>query len=188
MPSAEHFHQIGSVEASVFLEAQAMASKKKCKTADSTKNNALSSALGGKSGTAYNTPVINDANLLPVSSKSSTFAETLVQKTKDVTKVAVERFVDFFQHFPEKSLTSMYLCNEHRPFPSHVGDIDMIRIRAAEKVILEEETSQGRMMRDQYGRLVPEALRSSLDARNAAAGDYDRWYVKNQESTILTIP
>eukprot|EP00944_MAST-04C_sp_MAST-4C-sp1_P001933 g1933.t1 len=60
----------------------------------------------------------------------------------------------------------------------------MIRIRAAEKVILEEETSQGRMMRDQYGRLVPEALRSSLDARNAAAGDYDRWYVKNQESTI----
>ena len=101
-PSAEHFHQIGSVEASVFLEAQAMASKKKCKTADSTKNNALSSALGGKSGTAYNTPVINDANLLPVSSKSSTFAETLVQKTKDVTKVAVERCVDFFQHFPEK--------------------------------------------------------------------------------------
>ena len=60
----------------------------------------------------------------------------------------------------------------------------MIRIRAAEKVILEEETSQGRMMRDQYGRLVPEALRSSLDKRNAAAGDYDRLYIKNRESTI----
>ena len=60
----------------------------------------------------------------------------------------------------------------------------MIRIRAAQKVILEEETSQGRMMRDQYGRLVPEALRSSLDARHAAAADYKRWYSKQGESTI----
>ena len=179
-----HFHQIGSVEASVFLDAQAMASKKKCKTADSTKSNALSGALDGKSGTAYNTPVINDANLLPVSTKSSTFAESLIQKTKDVTSTVVERCVHFFQHFPRNITNIKFLCNEHRPYPSHVGDIDMIRIRAAEKVILEEETSQGRMMRDQYGRLVPEALRSSLDARNAAAGDYDRWYVKNQESTI----
>jgi hypothetical protein len=47
----------------------------------------------------------------------------------------------------------------------------MIRIRAAEKIILEEETIQGRMMRDEYGRLVPEALRAAMDAANDAAND-----------------
>ena len=47
----------------------------------------------------------------------------------------------------------------------------MIRIRAAEKILLEEETIQGRMMRDEYGRLVPEALRAAIDAANDAAND-----------------
>ena len=49
----------------------------------------------------------------------------------------------------------------------------MIRIRAAEKMILEEETSQGRILRDEYGRLVPDAARASIDARSDALKDFN---------------
>ena len=97
--SAGHFHQIGSIEASVFLQAQAIASRKGGRTVDSTKNREFSGALDGKSGTAYHTPIINDADLLPISTKSSASAENLMQKTKDVTNTDMERYVDFSSIF-----------------------------------------------------------------------------------------
>ena len=39
--------------------------------------------------------------------------------------------------------------------PSHIGDLDMLRVREAEKVILMEEELHGRYVRDEYGRIVP---------------------------------
>jgi hypothetical protein len=39
--------------------------------------------------------------------------------------------------------------------PSTVGDLDVLRIRKAEKVILSEEAIQGQYLRDANGRLVP---------------------------------
>ena len=40
-------------------------------------------------------------------------------------------------------------------FPSHVGELDMIRVREAEKVIMSEEDIHGRYKRSVYGRLLP---------------------------------
>lgn len=51
--------------------------------------------------------------------------------------------------------------------PSHIGDLDMIRVREAEKVIDMEESIHGRFIMDPFGRLVPE-LRP-LDADVVAA-------------------
>ena len=50
-----------------------------------------------------------------------------------------------------------------RPLPSHIGDLDMLRVRESEKLILQEEMLRGRMMRDEYGRLIPEAVRLAKD-------------------------
>ena len=109
----------------------------------------MGGALGGIQGTAYDTPVINDTSLVPASNKAAAAAESSMEAAKRQAKAAAER-----------------------PFPTHVGDVDMIRIRTAEHAILEEEEIHGRMMRDEYGRLVPEAVRAAIDAANAAAADY----------------
>lgn len=52
--------------------------------------------------------------------------------------------------------------------PSHIGDLDMLRVREAEKVLLQEEMINGRLIRDQYGRLVPEALHIRNEAEKEA--------------------
>eukprot|EP00753_Platysulcus_tardus_P012372 PLAT3355.21.p1 GENE.PLAT3355.21~~PLAT3355.21.p1 ORF type:complete len:1015 (-),score=507.57 PLAT3355.21:44-3088(-) len=52
--------------------------------------------------------------------------------------------------------------------PSHIGDTDMLRVRAAEKLLLDEETARGRMVRSRLGRLLPEEL-TSLDEDEADA-------------------
>ena len=59
----------------------------------------------------------------------------------------------------------------------------MIRIRAAEKILLEEEAIQGRMMRDEYGRLVPEALRAAIDAAN----DYTSKVVQGRSRNVKEV-
>ena len=80
-------------------------------------------------------------------------------------------YIHFVVAFKLFTNNILHVLHFFRPFPSHIGNVDMIRIRAAEKMILEEETSQGRMMRDGYGRLVPEAARASIDSRNNAIND-----------------
>jgi hypothetical protein len=52
--------------------------------------------------------------------------------------------------------------------PSHIGDLDMLRVREAEKAILQEEMIHGRMLRDPYGRLVPEAVKLAQEAEEEA--------------------
>ena len=63
----------------------------------------------------------------------------------------------------------------------------MIRIRAAEKILLEEEAIQGRMMRDEYGRLVPEALRAAIDAANDAANDYTSKVLQGRSRNVKEV-
>jgi hypothetical protein len=145
----EEFHQIGSIEPGVYLQAQQAAGKAQAEAAAKRAKKTVGGALGGIQGTAYDTPVINDTSLVPASNKAAAAAESSMEAAKRQAKAAAER-----------------------PFPTHVGDVDMIRIRTAEHAILEEEEIHGRMMRDEYGRLVPEAVRAAIDAANAAAADY----------------
>ena len=146
---AEEFHQIGSTEPALYIQAQQVAERDMAKATAKRNKKAIGGALGGITGAAYETPVINDTSMMPASNKANEAAESSMEAMKKQAKAAAER-----------------------PFPTHVGDVDMIRIRAAEKHIIEEETIQGRMMRDEYGRLVPEAVRAAIDAANAAAADY----------------
>lgn len=92
------------------------------------------------SGTAYATPIINDKEML----------DPRLARVRKATPSAHGRDVS--------AVTPANLL------PSHIGDLDMLRIREAEKVILQEEAIHGRMVRDEFNRLVPEALRKKLDA------------------------
>lgn len=51
-----------------------------------------------------------------------------------------------------------------RMMPSQVGDVDMLRIREAEKLILHEERTHGRFVRDDNGKLVPEVIWQQMQA------------------------
>ena len=54
-----------------------------------------------------------------------------------------------------------------RMMPSQVGDVDMLRIREAEKMILAEERTNGRFVRDENGKLVPEVIWQQMQALKA---------------------
>ena len=52
--------------------------------------------------------------------------------------------------------------------PSHVGDLDMLRVRECEKVVLVEEELIGRYGRDEYNRVVPIAVLEQRDPHGRA--------------------
>ncbi|KAF0686060.1 Aste57867_22122 [Aphanomyces stellatus] len=79
--------------------------------------------------TAYETRVLNDEDLVPR------------QKPTTATPPATG---------PKPKATFV--------LPSQIGDLDVLRIREAEKLLLAEEEIFGRHKRDLYGRVVPEAV------------------------------
>ncbi|RHY14618.1 hypothetical protein DYB36_001417 [Aphanomyces astaci] len=87
-------------------------------------------AAGRTAKTAYETRVLNDEDLVP-RPKPAGFQASRPPTTKAKTTVVL---------------------------PSQIGDLDVLRIREAEKSLLEEEALFGRFKRDLYGRLVPEAV------------------------------
>ncbi|EQC31271.1 hypothetical protein SDRG_10876 [Saprolegnia diclina VS20] len=80
---------------------------------------------------AYETRIINDEELVP---RQLTSADANASSTPSVRSRAT------------------YVL------PSQIGNLDVLRIRAAEKVVLAEEELCGRYARDLYGRIVPEAV------------------------------
>ncbi|CAK4810797.1 unnamed protein product [Aphanomyces euteiches] len=80
--------------------------------------------------TAYETRIINDDELVP--RPKPVAAQTTIQGQP-------------------KPKTTFVL-------PSQIGDLDVLRIREAEKLLLEEEALCGRYKRDLDGRVVPEAV------------------------------
>ncbi|ETW10012.1 hypothetical protein, variant [Aphanomyces invadans] len=84
-----------------------------------------------KGKTAYETRILNDDDLLP-RPKPATLQGTAPSASLKAKPTVV--------------------------LPSQVGDLDVLRIREAEKLLLEEEALFGRYKRDLYGRLVPEAV------------------------------
>ncbi|RHY31374.1 hypothetical protein DYB32_003571 [Aphanomyces invadans] len=81
-----------------------------------------------KGKTAYETRILNDDDLLP-RPKPATLQGTAPSASLKAKPTVV--------------------------LPSQVGDLDVLRIREAEKLLLEEEALFGRYKRDLYGRLVP---------------------------------
>ena len=55
----------------------------------------------------------------------------------------------------KKGGKTTHTAKQSQVAPSTVGDLDLLRIRNAEKVILAEEAIQGQYLRDAHGRLVP---------------------------------
>jgi len=82
--------------------------------------------------TPYTTPVINDPSLITSSTSNR----------KSPTK-------------GPKSSTSSSTNYQQHVTPSTIGDLDLLRIRRAEKAILSEEAIQGQYLRDASDRLVP---------------------------------
>ncbi|KDO33290.1 hypothetical protein SPRG_02099 [Saprolegnia parasitica CBS 223.65] len=80
---------------------------------------------------AYETRVINDEELVP---RQLTSADANASSTPSVRSRAT------------------YVL------PSQIGNLDVLRIREAEKIVLAEEELCGRYARDLYGRIVPEAI------------------------------
>ncbi|RQM19872.1 hypothetical protein B5M09_006231 [Aphanomyces astaci] len=91
-------------------------------------------AAGRKAKTAYETRVLNDEDLVP-RPKPAGFQASRPPTTKAKTTVVL---------------------------PSQIGDLDVLRIREAEKSLLEEESLFGRFKRDLYGRLVPGRIRMPM--------------------------
>eukprot|EP00943_MAST-04B_sp_MAST-4B-sp1_P008431 g8431.t1 len=89
--SSAKFHQIGSVDPSVYLRAQNFAAKQQQQAKASKQQGNIGGALGGISGAAYETPVINDTNLVPASKKSSEIAERSMERAKQEARIAAER-------------------------------------------------------------------------------------------------
>ena len=147
----QQFHEIGSSEPMDFIRAQQIARGDQAAVERQAKRDAAGGATKGKIGQPYNTSVVNDPEL------------TGMQAAQGAAKSLAET---------RRRAAQQQAAAEERPFPSSVGDVDMLRIREAEKTLLEEEELHGRMMRDEYGRLVPEALRIAQDARKIAAGDF----------------
>lgn len=56
--------------------------------------------------------------------------------------------------------------------PSHIGDLDMARVREAEKVIEVDEVTYGRVILDEAGRIVPEKV--VLDYKANAKADAEK--------------
>ena len=149
--SGQSWHEIGSSEPMDFIRAQQVARGDEQAAERASKRDKLGGAMKGIVGQSYNTAVVNDPELTGMqSAQASAKSAADVQKKERIAQQQAE----------------------DRPFPTSVGDVDMLRIRDAEKVLLEEEMIHGRMMRDEYGRLVPEALRIAQDARKIADGDY----------------
>ena len=90
---SEKFHQIGSIEPAVYLQAQNFAAKEQNRLKPSRQKGSLGGALGGISGAAYDTPIVNDTDLLPASNKASEIAEESMEKAKQEAKIAAERYV-----------------------------------------------------------------------------------------------
>ena len=149
--SGQSWHEIGSSEPMDFIRAQQLARTDQTSQERAEKRSKLGGAMKGIVGQSYNTAVVNDPELTGAQSSSAAAAEAAETQKKQM--VAQEQA-------------------SGRPFPTSVGDVDMMRIRDCEKVLLEEEIIHGRMMRDEYGRLVPEALRIAQDARKIADADY----------------
>jgi len=82
--------------------------------------------------TPYATPVINDPDLLNDTAASSKRGLPTRSKKSKTT------------HHQQQHVT-----------PSTIGDLDMLRLRQAEKAILGEEAIQGQYLRDHNDRLVP---------------------------------
>ncbi|RHY14093.1 hypothetical protein DYB25_001248 [Aphanomyces astaci] len=91
-------------------------------------------AAGRTAKTAYETRVLNDEDLVP-RPKPAGFQASRPPTTKAKTTVVL---------------------------PSQIGDLDVLRIREAEKSLLEEEALFGRFKRDLYGRLVPGRIRMPM--------------------------
>ncbi len=150
--SSQQFHEIGSSEPMDFIRAQQIARGDQAAVDRQAKRDSMGGATKGKIGQPYNTSIVNDPEL------------TGMQAAQGAAKSLAET---------KRRAQQQQSAAEERPFPSSVGDVDMLRIREAEKTLLEEEELHGRMMRDEYGRLVPEALRIAQDARKIAAGDFE---------------
>ncbi|OQR84247.1 hypothetical protein ACHHYP_13661 [Achlya hypogyna] len=91
----------------------------------------LTSSRPAKHKSAYETRIINDEELVP---RNNTSADANASST------------------PSARPRSTYVL------PSQIGNLDVLRIREAEKVVLAEEELCGRYARDLYGRVVPEAI------------------------------
>jgi hypothetical protein len=146
--SGQSWHEIGSSEPMDFIRAQQLARTDQTSQEQAEKRSKLGGAMKGIVGQSYNTAVVNDPELTGAQSSSAAAVEAAETQKKQM--VAQEQA-------------------SGRPFPTSVGAVDMMRIRDCEKVLLEEEIIHGRMMRDEYGRLVPEALRIAQDARKILA-------------------
>jgi hypothetical protein len=147
----QSWHEIGSSEPMDFIRAQQVARGDEAAAERASKRERMGGAMKGIVGQSYNTAVVNDPELTGQQSAAASAHSAADVQRKE--RVAQEQAAE-------------------RPFPTSVGDVDMLRIRDAEKVLLEEEMIHGRMMRDEFGRLVPEALRIAQDARKIADGDY----------------
>tara|TARA_B110000091_G_C13653588_1_gene406441 strand:- start:92 stop:838 length:747 start_codon:yes stop_codon:yes gene_type:complete len=134
-----------------FIKAQQVARGDQAVQEKLAAKSKLGGAMKGIVGQSYNTAVVNDPELTGMQS-----AQQNAASASDIAR--------------KQALAQNQA--EERPFPTSVGDVDMLRIRDAEKILLEEEMIHGRMMRDEYGRLVPEALRIAQDSRKIADGDF----------------
>ncbi|OQS02859.1 hypothetical protein THRCLA_04807 [Thraustotheca clavata] len=90
-----------------------------------------SSSRQGKHKTPYETRILNDEELLP---RQLTSAQANASSTP-----------------PARPKSTFVL-------PSQIGNLDLLRIREAEKIVLAEEELCGRYSRDLYGRIVPESV------------------------------
>jgi hypothetical protein len=149
--SGGEWHEIGSSEPMDFIKAQQVARGDQAVQEKLAAKSKLGGAMKGIVGQSYNTAVVNDPELTGMQS-----AQQNAASASDIAR--------------KQALAQNQA--EERPFPTSVGDVDMLRIRDAEKILLEEEMIHGRMMRDEYGRLVPEALRIAQDSRKIADGDF----------------
>ena len=70
--------------------------------------------------------------------------------------------------------------------PSQIGDVDMLRIREAEKVILREESKNGRYIRDGNNKLIPQEIWNQLQALREHEEQKNRLLKEriNQQKTI----
>jgi hypothetical protein len=85
----------------------------------------------GSTANPYNTPVLNDREMQPNTGKT----RALLRSGSGTRAPTAER---------------------RGQMSSHVGSLDLMRVRDAEKTILMEEELHGKYLRDQHGRIIPE--------------------------------
>jgi hypothetical protein len=106
--SSQQFHEIGSSEPMDFIRAQQIARGDQAAVERQAKRDSMGGATKGKIGQPYNTSIVNDPEL------------TGMQAAQGAAKSLAET---------KRRAQQQQSAAEERPFPSSVGDVDMLRIR-----------------------------------------------------------